>query len=305
MDIDENAYFAKERLELQLNDLNEKILGQLNLPDSLEDSSNTYLENKIDNFDLESGKSQDVLLQSSFYDKNKIEVKPKKATTIPDDFSLDFDMVSFALSKYIKDPNSLFDEFKLYYQAKGTIYSDWEKVWQRWVTNQNKYKSPLEKTLIDKDMVLNDKMIKLAKKYIDKDTISVEFVKFKNHYIASGDIKVSWLKAWENWAIKHKQFNSQQTTASQEKNDYRWNFRKAKEVSDKIKKWLKFEKKINWLDDYYWKDIPIPGIGWQDVMHPDFNKKEILLYKIDSEDGKFMLENKSDDIIDIEILENE
>jgi hypothetical protein len=41
------------------------------------------------------------------------------------------------------------------------------------------------------------------------------------------------------------------------------------------------------------------------MIHPDFNKEEILLFKIDSTDGSFMLEHKSDDIIDAEVLEND
>ena len=40
-------------------------------------------------------------------------------------------------------------------------------------------------------------------------------------------------------------------------------------------------------------------------MHPDFNKEEILLYKIDSSDGQFMLNHKSEEILEIEVLEND
>ena len=148
-----------------------------------------------------------------------------------------------------------------------------------------------------------------AKEYMDNENITLEFTKFKNHYMANGDLKVSWEKVWENWCINHKQFKPkaprEQSTKQKEKADYKWDFRKAKEVSDRIKNWLRFDKKINWLDDYYWKDIPIPGIGWQKVMHPDFNKEEIILFKIDSSDGNFMLQHKTNDIIDAEVLEND
>jgi hypothetical protein len=95
------------------------------------------------------------------------------------------------------------------------------------------------------------------------------------------------------------------TTQNKEKDYYKWDFRKAKEVSDKIKNWLRFDKKINWIDDYYWKDIPIPGIRWQKVMHPNFNKEEIILFKINSNDGSFILQHKSNDIIDAEVLKND
>ena len=40
-------------------------------------------------------------------------------------------------------------------------------------------------------------------------------------------------------------------------------------------------------------------------MHPDFNKEEILLFKIDSVDGNYMLQYQSDEIIDAEVLEND
>ena len=211
----------------------------------------------------------------------------------------------FAKSKFIQNVDDIFEDFKLYYQSKGILNSDWEAVWKRWVLNQNKYKTHLIKTVIDEDMILNTPMLKFAQKYIDKNNIELEFVKFKNHYTASGDIKVSWVKMWENWCIKHKEFKPKENTKAKEKADYRWDFRKAKEVSDRIKDWLEFDKKINWLDDFYWKNIPIPGIGWQKVIHPDFNKEEILLYKIDSTDGSFMVEHKTDDIIDAEVLEND
>ncbi|MEA3316162.1 MAG: hypothetical protein U9Q30_09920 [Campylobacterota bacterium] len=309
MDIDDKAFFAKERLELQLNDLNEKILNNLEFSDSLEEFDNeVYLENVLDKFAIESGKSQDVLIDASFNKDISKELSVKKnnkITSIPDNFILDYDMLHFATSKYIKNPQNLFDDFKLYYQAKGTLNSDWKKAWERWVLQQNKFNSPLEKTLINKDMILTEDMKKVASKYLKNDKIELEFIKFKNHYLASGDIKASWIKTWENWTIKNNQLKSKATSTSQEKSDYRWNFRKAKDVSDRIKEWLKFDKKINWLDDYYWKDIPIPGIGWQKVMHPDFNKEEILLYKVESKDGQFMIEHASDDIIEIEILENE
>ena len=72
--------------------------------------------------------------------------------------------------------------------------------------------------------------------------------------------------------------------------EYRWKFKKAKAVSDEIKKWLDFTAKIDWLNIYYMKDINpftiknLNGdsikVGWHDAIHPDFNKKEILLHKV-------------------------
>jgi len=259
-----------------------------------------------------SGKSSETILSGNCSPSNhtsKIQ-QNNESTTIPNNFSLTYEMKAFAKSKFLQNIEDVFEDFKLYYQSKSTLNSDWEAVWKRWVLNQNKYKNHLIKTTIDEDMKLSNEMIQIAQQHIkNKDAIQLEFIKYKNHYLANGDLKVSWNKVWENWCINHKQYKPkaprEQTTKQKEKADYKWDFRKAKEVSDRIKNWLRFDKKINWLDDYYWKDIPIPGIGWQKVMHPDFNKEEILLFKIDSSDGNFMLQHKTDDIIDAEVLEND
>jgi len=263
-------------------------------------------------FDLCAGKSSDISLDTNISTKKNIitNYQPKtqlnESTTILSNYNLTYEMKQFANSKFIQNAEEEFENFKLYYQSKATVNSDWDAVWKRWVLNQNKYKNHLIKTVIHEDMELDKSMIKIVKNYIPKENIEIEFIKFKNHYIANGDLKVSWAKVWENWCINHKQFKpKEQTKKQKEKTDYRWDFRKAKDVSDRIKDWLEFEKGVKWLEDYYLKDIPIPGIGWQDVMHPDFNKEEILLFKIDSDNGQFMLNNKSDDIIDTEVLEND
>jgi plasmid replication initiation protein len=114
------------------------------------------------------------------------------------------------------------------------------------------------------------------------------------------------LDNFKKWCMQKKRKQTEVSPKEEQKN-YRWDFRKAKDISDKIKDHLEFEKGINWLDDYYWKDLPIPGIGWQKVMHPDFNKEEILLYKLDSKDdnSKYLLDNKTDEILDIEIINND
>ncbi len=299
---------TKDTLELKLNTLIHNVVQKVNIEELMSvpltktTNDNIYSEN----FDIDRGKSADISLSDNSY--MNISTKKESAetnTTIPANFTLTYEMRFFAKSKFIQNVDDIFEDFKLYYQSKGTLNSDWEAVWKRWVLNQNKYKTHLIKTVIDEDMILNTPMLKFAQKYIDKNNIELEFVKFKNHYTASGDIKVSWVKMWENWCIKHKEFKPKENTKAKEKADYRWDFRKAKEVSDRIKDWLEFDKKINWLDDFYWKNIPIPGIGWQKVIHPDFNKEEILLYKIDSTDGSFMVEHKTDDIIDAEVLEND
>jgi hypothetical protein len=258
-------------------------------------------------FDMDCGKSYDTLLDdtpNTSLPKTKKQA-PNTQTTIPDNFSLTYEMKQFAKSKFIHNVEEVFENFKLYYQSKGILNSDWEAVWKKWVLNNNKYKNHLVKTTIDENMQLDKALIKIATQYLDKELIQTEFIKFKNHYISNGDLKVCWDRVWENWCINAKQFNKQTPNAVKEKQQYKWDFKKAKDTSDKIKDWLEFEKGINWLDDYYWKGKTIPGIGWQKVVHPDFDKEEILLYKIDSDNGNYMLHHKTEDVIEVQVLEND
>ena len=301
-----STLLTKDTLELKLNTLIHNVVQKINIEEQISVPLTKTTNDNLYGSAIDAGKSNDTSLSDNGSSKPSItKESPESNTIIPTNFTLTYEMKFFAKSKFIQNVDDVFEDFKLYYQSKGTLNSDWEAVWKRWVLNQNKYKTHLIKTVIDEDMILNTPMLKFAQKYIDTNNTELEFVKFKNHYTASGDIKVSWVKMWENWCIKHKEFKPKENTKAKEKADYRWDFRKAKEVSDRIKDWLEFDKKINWLDDFYWKDIPIPGIGWQKVIHPDFNKEEILLYKIDSTDGSFMLNHKTDDIIDAEVLEND
>jgi len=258
-----------------------------------------------DEFKIGSGKSNETLINDNTQ-KTPEEIQLITSRTIPNNFSLNYEMKQFAKLKFIQNVEETFENFKLYYQSKGTLNSDWEAVWKRWVLNQNRYKNHLIKTTIDENLELKNNFLEIAQNYLAEKEIQIEFTKFKNHYIANGDLKTSWEKMWENWCINHKQFKPrEQSQKSKEKQDYKWDFRKAKDVSDRIKDWLEFEKGINWLDDFYWKNKSIPGIGWQKVMHPDFNKEEILLFKIDSVDGNYMLQYQSEEIIEAEVLEND
>ncbi|MEA3289178.1 MAG: hypothetical protein U9Q04_03255 [Campylobacterota bacterium] len=301
---------SKDIIELKLNTIIENLVEKIDLNKYLYvPLKETTNENVMDGVEFDDEKSSDVELSDNtipLFQEKTIETnkQPNESTPIQNNFRLSYEMEQFARSKFVQNVTDMFEDFKLYYQSKGTLNSDWEAVWKRWVLNNNRYKKHLVKTTIKEDMKLTDHMISFAKEYITKDAINLEFQKFKNHYLGTGDLKASWDKVWQNWCIHHKQFKpKEQSQKSQEKQNYRWDFRKAKDVSDKIKDWLEFEKGINWLDDFYWKNRPIPGIGWQKVIHPDFNKEEILLYKIDSPDGSYMLEHKTEEIIDAEILE--
>jgi len=323
--------FTKElhSLDLSLNDellsikyrsITEKLLNTLLVKkEKIEEHFNTTKSNEEkkctfeNTFGLSSGKSFDTLIGSNNLspeiqsDTNKS--KSTELTTIPNNLSLTYDMEQYAKLKYIRDVEIEFEKFKLFHKSKSTRNADWIAVWKLWVLKNHQNKNHLEQSSIDEKFSLDTGMRQLAQEYIEKDMIDIEFTKFKNHYLASGVLKVSWIKVWENWCINHKQFKpkapKEQSVKQKEKADYRWDFRKAKDTSDRIKEWLEFEKGIKWLEDFYLKDIPIPGIGWKDVMHPDFNREEILLFKIDSQNGQYMLKNTSDDIIEAEVQEHD
>ena len=173
----------------------------------------------------------------------------------------------------------------------------------------------------DSGIKLDSNLIEIAKKYLKKSDVNPAFEQFELHHTSKNSLFSDWSSAFELWCSRYNNYKlstpkitTPQSKKAQEKADYRWDFRKAKDISDKIKSWLDFDVKVKWMDKYYWKDIfefSIPTrqgdfkIGWKEVMHPDFNKKEILLYKIDSTDDNFMLEHKSDEIIDAEVLEND
>ncbi|MGB5791857.1 hypothetical protein, partial [Poseidonibacter sp.] len=101
------------------------------------------------------------------------------------------------------------------------------------------------------------------------------------------------------------------STHNQEKANYKWDFRKVKNTSDKIKNWLTFDLKLDWMELYYWKDIKLFEIktnqgvlklGWKKMPHTDFNKDEILLFRIDTSEAKSLL---SEHIDTVEVIENE
>jgi plasmid replication initiation protein len=134
--------------------------------------------------------------------------------------------------------------------------------------------------------------VMFAKFGFDLDSFQNEFEMFCRY---NNDIKDRInITNFKKWCMQKKRKLSKQESIPSEQKEYKWQFKKAKEVSDKLKDWLEFDLGIDWLDDHYWKDEPIDGIGWQKVPHPDFNKDEILLYKLDdnSEETKYLIANK-------------
>jgi len=139
----------------------------------------------------------------------------------------------------------------------------------------------------------------------DLDDFEIEFESFK--IFNDNKIDKVTLINFDKWCMQKRRKlveKEEKNSVKNEQKEYRWNFRKAKDISDKLKKYLKFELGINYLD-YYWEDtrpFTVKGISydWRDVMHPDFNKNEILLFIVDEKDenSKYLL-NYEEDIIDV------
>ena len=173
------------------------------------------------------------------------------------------------------------------------------KKWSKWCIDIH----PLKITVDKSELILDSLLIhSIAEKYLNKEIIYIEFKKFKNHYISNGTTKVVWTPVWENWCINYKYFKpkapKEQSSKQKEKADYKWDFKKAKDISDKLKDWLEFDAKINWMEEYYWKNIyqfdiktndGFLKLAWIKMPHPDFNKDEIILFKIDTHTGKYLL----------------
>ena len=282
----------------------------------LEMKYNTIVENILEDIKVKKEKlpqnqtTTDLDVDSLINETPSIQqTNPLKTTTtqsgqlisIPDNFVLTNEMKQYAQSKYFKNIDELFEIFKYDHQSRGILSVNWVATWKSWISRRRA--NTIEKTTIPADFELTPVLKDIASKHINKKDIESEFTNFKLYYEASGTLKVSWEKAWENWCLNSKKYKPKELSKKQkEKQEYRWDFKKAQETSNKIKDWLRFEKGINWLGDYYNKGRTIKGIGWQKVMHPDFNKEEILLYKIDSPNGQVLLQHKSDDIIDVDVL---
>ena len=138
----------------------------------------------------------------------------------------------------------------------------------------------------------------------DENEFEDEFEQFKVY----NDNKIDKITQdnFKKWCMQKKRKAMQknnENAASQEQNQYRWNFKKAKAVSDKIKDWLEFELAIDWISEYYYKDIyefeiDDKKIGIQKVMHSDFNKEEYILFFVEDEENRYLLENK-DTVIEL------
>lgn len=262
--------------------------------------------NKLLNPTSETAKQEEEIDKEYSPEKEKISKPISKKyelkTTIPIDYSLSQKQFDYAIQTSIKKEyiSILFDNFKNYYIKKQFQSRDWNSLWNTWVDKNPNYTPILKKETVNLDF--NDEIKNIASDYMNIDITKEEFIRFYNYYKAKGTIYADWKPIWENWCINHKQNN--QKNSNDEQKNYRWEFRKAQDTSDKIKKWLEFDLKINWMDKYYWKDIPNfiiktnqgdLKIGWKETIHPDFNKKEILLYRI----------NESKKIEDPQILDAE
>jgi len=224
--------------------------------------------------------------------------------------------IQFIAKKYTKINIDIKDEYGLFvahYENNNIVFTSYNylhRKWKSWVKRIREVKQQVKMiSILDANLTLDDEMIDIATKYMNQSIIKDVFDNFIAYHTSKLSKYADWKAAWKVWCFNYKKFDKAlakntkskqvKTTKQQEKQDYRWDFRKAKDISDRIKEWLEYEKNIDWLNDYYLKDIAIPGLGWQEVQHPDFNKEEILLFKLDSKDAQHLL---NDNIEDVEIV---
>jgi len=135
---------------------------------------------------------------------------------------------------------------------------------------------------------------------ISEDKVTEQFEKFKQ-YNQNDESKIT-LKNWKLWCSQYNKFqtskNSKKSTAKKnsEQKDYAWEYKKAKEISDRVKDYYYFEKGIDVLNDYYMKDIPFEGFEFKEATHPYLDKSEVFIIPIN-------LESKNE-TINIDILED-
>lgn len=66
---------------------------------------------------------------------------PKK-TRLPSDFSLTFEMVSYAKDHGVLNVQETFGHFCDHHRAKGNVMDDWVAAWRLWVRNEIKFSRP-------------------------------------------------------------------------------------------------------------------------------------------------------------------
>jgi len=242
------------------------------------------------------------------------DIKELKEHLIPTDFKLTYELTMLATASYVnrEDVEDMFNDFKLYYEAKDIKSINWEKMWKRWVLNSKKYVNHLPKKALNNDLELNTKMTNTAKKYINENDIELEFLKFKNYYISNGTKSTDFSKLWENWCINFKKNKPKNSEKLKEKQEYKWEFDKLKATSEKIEQWLDFTVRIDWIKEYYLNNIDTftiktpkenIKIGWRKIFNP-YNKgtEYLMLFRVETEQGQVLIEHNQDEIIDIEVL---
>ena len=144
-----------------------------------------------------------------------------------------------------------------------------------------------------------------AKFKFDLKEFETEFENFKLYN--QNNMEKITIDNFTKWCMQLKRKQTEvQIKANNDKKSYKWEFKKAQAVSNKIKDWLMFDLGISYISEFITKGIfefEISGIkiGARRVMHPDFNKEEIILFKIDDEAGQYLLKYDSDEVIDVEV----
>jgi len=108
---------------------------------------------------------------------------------------------------------------------------------------------------------------------------------FKNFCLYNNDmIEKITIANFTKWCMHKKR----KKLEKKEKKPENWDFKKAKETSDRLKEWFMFEICFDWQEEYYNNNITTfeyDGVhyGWKKIKHPSFKKVEIFLFVVDDD----------------------
>ena len=69
----------------------------------------------------------------------KEEIKSKRATQYPEDFTVSEEVRAWAIRERLSDPNHELQAFKDYHQAKGSTFKNWDAALRTWVRNAQRF----------------------------------------------------------------------------------------------------------------------------------------------------------------------
>jgi len=254
------------------------------------------------------------------YDMPKIEGEKKK--NMPSQTSIDFDTQTSSkvdIPEYLNlkssseltddmkqiarelmdevDISVEFEKFKNYYLQKGYVVENYVTQWTRWLEKYYEIYGASFRFPINAE--LEKEFIEVALKHkVEKSSIAATFLMFKNFNLSKGKKSQSWISDWENWCIQSKE-RLKRNDALGVKAKEKLDLQTLITVSDQIK--LELEKQnFDWNSSILRGESIHDNIGCKEIK-TGARKTETILYYKSSEDG-IVLEQSSEDVIDVEVL---